>query len=112
MFHPERILPTYFRTHLAKDPDVNAIILDEHGPGFAITFSWRRQVQSGPGGGIRESNGTRPQTPELEKNCDAAAGRPVDTYSSIRLDMSDDGITVSTLTAGPGPINFNNSSIL
>jgi hypothetical protein len=50
MFHPERLLPAFFRTHLAKDPDVNAIILDEHGPGFAITFSWGRQVQSGSGG--------------------------------------------------------------
>jgi hypothetical protein len=36
--------------------------------------------------GIRKFNGTRPQTPEIEKNYNAEVGRPVDTYSSIRLD--------------------------
>ena len=67
---------------LTRDRNVSGIFLDEHGPGFSITFSWGRQVQSLSGGGIREFNGTRPQNPEFEKGYNTAVAGWLDALAT------------------------------
>jgi hypothetical protein len=67
---------------LANARKVSAIFLDEHGPGFSLSFSWGKQVHSTSGGGIREFNGKRPQNPELEKEYNTAVAGWLATLSS------------------------------